>query len=126
MKTQLPLKWVEKINPYYWDTLLEDEEIMWNTLWNFDDLQWTEKNANITRECGMIPVEVDGLMFVALGGCGMDLRALVIYTQFKLTDWIEESDVFYLKHEKRDYVEYVLGNKNAKELYEALERKKFI
>lgn len=126
MRTELQLDWIKKINPYYWDTLLEDEEIMWNTLWNFDDLQWTEKNAKITRKCGMIPVEVDGLIYVALGGCGMDLQAKLIYTQYKLTDWIESDDVAYLRHQSRDYVEYVIGRDEAKELFEALEARKFV
>jgi len=85
--------------PIEWDTLLEGEEIMWNTLWNFNNLQWTEKNANITRKCGMIPVEVDSLIYVALGVCGMDLQAKLIYTQYKHTDWIESEDVIYLKHQ---------------------------
>ncbi len=26
MVTTLSLDWIKKINPYYWDTLLEDEE----------------------------------------------------------------------------------------------------
>ncbi len=79
MVTTLSLDWIKKINPYYWDTLLEDEEIMWETLWCFDETQWTERNAQAVRECGMIPVEVDGLIFCGLAGCGMDLTANVIY-----------------------------------------------
>lgn len=50
----------------------------------------------------MIPVEVDGLIYVALGGCGMDLQAQLIYTQYKLTDWIELDDVAYLKHQQAE------------------------
>jgi len=65
MVTTLSLDWIKKINPYYWDTLLEDEEIMWETLWNFNDCEWSEKNAKKVRNCGMIPVEVDGLIFCA-------------------------------------------------------------
>lgn len=126
MRTTLKLEWVKKINPYYWDTLLEGEEILWNTLWNFDELAWNEKNANVTRECEMIPVEVDGLLYVALGACGMDLQPRLIYTQYKLTDWLEADDVIYLKHQKRDYVEYVIGKEGSNELYKALEKKKFV
>ena len=126
MRTSLKLDWVKKINPYYWDTLFEGEEILWNTLWNFDNLQWTEKNARITRESGMIPVEVDGLIYVALGACGMNLQAQLIYTQYKLTDWIEPDDVTYLKHEAKDYVEYVIGEAEADELYKVIQIKRFI
>jgi len=106
----------KKINPYYWDTLLEDEEIMWETLWCFDETQWTERNAQIVRECGMIPIEVDGLIFCGLGGCGMDLTATVIYTQYKLTGTIEFDYAKYIKNEPQDYVEYVIGKKKRTEL----------
>jgi hypothetical protein len=126
MVTTLSLDWIKKINPYYWDTLLEGEEIMWDTLWCFDETQWTERNAQIVRECGMIPIEVDGLLFVALGGCGMDLQPQLIYTQYKLTGWIEPDDVAYLNYQTREYVEYVIGGEESNELYKALETKKFI
>ncbi len=125
MKKSLPLEWVKKINPNYWETLLEGEEIMFGTLWNFDDLEWNEKNANIARECNMIPVEVDGLLYVGLGACGMDLDPIVIYTQYKLTDWIEPDDVAYLKYKDKEYVKYVLDDEKADELYKAVKEKKF-
>jgi len=122
MVTTLSLDWIKKINPYYWDTLLEDEEIMWNTLWCFDETQWTERNAQIVRECGMIPVEVDGLIFCGLVGCGMDLTATVIYTQYKLTGFIEQDHAYYLKHQSKEFVEYVIGEKARNELIQCVNK----
>ncbi|MBN1968697.1 MAG: hypothetical protein JW870_04970 [Candidatus Delongbacteria bacterium] len=122
MVNTLPLEWIGKINPNYFENLEEDEEIMWNTLWNFDDIQYTQKNAEITRKCEMIPVEVDGFLYVALAGCGMDLRAQVIYTQYKLTGRIEIDDISYLKCQQKDYIEYVIGKNRVCELYKAVEK----
>lgn len=116
MITTLPLRWIEKINPYYFENLEEGEEIMWNTLWNFNDCEWSEENAKKVRNCGMIPVEVDGLIFCALSGCGMDLTATVFYTQYKLTGTIEFDYAKYIKNEPQDYVEYVIGKKKRTEL----------
>lgn len=116
MITTLPLRWIEKINPYYFENLEEGEEIMWNTLWNFNDCEWSEENTKKVRDCGMIPVEVDGLIFCALSVCGMDLTATVIYTQYKLTGTIEFDYAKYIKNEPQDYVEYVIGKKKRTEL----------
>jgi hypothetical protein len=116
MITTLPLRWIEKINPYYFENFEEGDEIMWNTLWNFNDCEWSEENAKKVRNCGMISVEVDGLIFCALSGCGMDLTATVIYTQYKLTGTIEFDYAKYIKNEPQDYVEYVIGKKKRTEL----------
>ncbi len=122
MVTTLSLDWIKKINPYYWETLKDDEEVMWNTLWCFDETQWTERNAQTVRECGMIPVEVDGLLFCGLAGCGMDLTATVIYTQYKLTGFIEQDHAHYLKHQSKEYVEYVIGEKARNELIQCVNK----
>lgn len=122
MVTTLSLEWIKKINPYYWDTLLEDEEIMWETLWCFDETQWTERNAQSVRECGKIPIEVDGLIFCGLAGCGMDLTATVIYTQYKLTGFIEQDHAYYLKHQSKEFVEYVIGDKARNELIQCVNK----
>ena len=39
----------------------------------------------------------------------MDLTATVIYTQYKLTGFIEKDDAYYLKHQTKEFVEYVIG-----------------
>lgn len=122
MITSLPLHWIEKINPYYYESLEEDDEIMWNTLWNFDDKEWTDQNARIVRDSGMIPVEVDGLIFCALHGCGMDLTARVIYTQYKLTGSIELDYAKYFKREETEYLDYVLGKKARIELEQFIDK----
>jgi len=46
-----------------------------------------------------------------LSGCGMDLTATVIYTQYKPTVAIEFDYAKYLKKEPKDSVEYVIGKK---------------
>jgi hypothetical protein len=116
MITTLQLDWIKKINPNYRETLKDDEEIMWDTLWNFDECEWSEENAKTVRNCGMIPVEVDGLIFCALSGCGMDLMPIVIYTQLKLTGAIEYDEAMYIKNKSRNYVEAVIGKKHREEL----------
>lgn len=118
MTTTLKLEWIKKINPYYWDNLLEGEEILSDELWCFDETQWTERNAEIVRESGMIPIEVDGLLFCGLATSGMDLTAQVVYTQYKLTGFIEEDDACYLKWQRKDFVEFVIGEKARNELIE--------
>jgi hypothetical protein len=110
---EMQLDWIKKINPYYYENLQEDEEIMWNTLWNWNHLEYTEEDAKTVRECGMIPIEADGLLFCALRGCGMDLTAEVIYTRYKLTSDIDLEGVKYLARTSREYIEYVIGKKKT-------------
>lgn len=98
------------------ESLKEDEEIMWNKLYNFDNAEYNDKNIKLVRKCGMIPVEVDGMLFVALKGCGMDLRAQIILTKYRLTGFIDSDDVYYLERHDRNYIEYVIGEKSAGEL----------
>ncbi|MCX8035053.1 MAG: hypothetical protein N3A71_02075 [Candidatus Dojkabacteria bacterium] len=117
MTITLTIEQIEKINPFYLESLKEDEEIMWNKLYNFDNAEYNDKNIKLVRKCGMIPVEVDGMLFVALKGCGMDLTAQIILTKYRLTGFIDSDDVYYLERHDRNYIEYVIGEKSAGELY---------
>lgn len=117
MTITLTIEQIEKINPDYAQYLKTDEEIMWYKLYNFDNAEYNDKNIKLVRKCGMIPVEVDGMLFVALKGCGMDLTAQIILTKFKLTGFIDADDVYYLERHDRNYIEYVIGEKNTGELF---------
>lgn len=117
MTTTLTIGQIEKINPFYLESLKEDEEIMWNTVYNFDNAEYNDKNIKLVRKCGMIPVDVDGMLFVALKGCGMDLTARIIHTKYRLTGFIDSDDVYYLERHDRNYIEYVIGENNTRELY---------
>jgi len=110
MTIELTLKQIDKINPYWYENLNENEEIMWNTLWNFDHIEYSIKNAKIVRECGMIPIEVEGLLFCGLAGCGMDLTPLIIYTKYRLLKLLDTEDIHYLKNKDQSYLNYVIGN----------------
>lgn len=125
MITELKLKWIKKINPDYKATLFEDEYIRYPKVWNFDELQWTEKNARITRECGMIPIEADNLIFVGWGNEDSDFAVNLILTQFMLTDWIEGDSIRYLRLQKPENISSFIGQESATMLYEAIKSKRF-
>lgn len=116
MITELKLKWVKEINPDYKATLLEGESIGYPILWNFDDLEWNERNAQIVRDCGMLPIEMDNLLLVGWGYKYKDFSINLIFTQYKLTGFIEEDSAYYLKFKPMELIEFVIGKKGRAEL----------
>jgi len=103
--------------------VVEPDEIMWNTVWRFND---SEVDTDIAKKCGLAVIqfhnnEHENKTFLALTGAGMDLSPqLVAYKALKF-GYVDESDIHkFIRKLDREYFEHVVGRSVALEVYRAL------
>lgn len=109
----------DDLENYVYDGAIEDYSSYLDSLFIYNYVYIPDvEDSEVAFECGLIPFELDGTFYLALGGCGMDLSpkldAYVCLTEGR----IPESSMLL---QDKKYSEYVVG----KELYaEAMRRAK--
>ena len=97
------------------DAEYEYDEIMWNTVWNYDGYV----DYDIARRLGFGILEMrNGTEYMFLQGCGMDLSPMHVAYQALIFGYIDPSYVRKFRDPK--YFRYVVGEEVFKEVCERL------